>query len=112
MSKARQASLFACDLDELKSATGTVERQVEHDDGSFSCVFRFTTELKIPIIPGDEFRVRRTPEAMRIDVNAEGIWIAVGHVAMENWPVPNTTHTVVTCILPDPARPKMLARWK
>lgn len=105
-------SLFACDIDELKSATGTVEKHTRNDDGSFSCIFRFTTELRIPIVPTDEFRVRRTPEAMRIYVNLEGVWVAVGHVALEMWPVPGTARPTVTCVLPDPVRPKMQARWK
>ena len=112
MSRKCKMSLFACDIDELKSATGTVKKNTRNDDGSFSCIFTFPTELRIPIVPTDEFRVRRTPEAMRIYVNLEGAWVVAGHVAMETWPVPGTARPTVTCVLPDPVCPKMQATWQ
>lgn len=104
-------SLFDCDIDELKSVAGTSEMITTNEDKSFSCIFRFVTELKIPITPDDEFRSKRTPEAIRIYAKINDEWKVAGHVSLDAWPVPNTARATVTCILPDPVQPKMQATW-
>lgn len=106
-------NLFDCDIDTLLSATGLPQNATEDGDGYYTLKFCVRTELRIPITPDDKFRCKRIPEGVLITVCFvdSDSWITVGHVPLEDWPVPAAATCVLSCIIPDPIRPQMRVKW-
>lgn len=104
-------SMFDCDINKILSTTCSVDRKTEHGDGSFSTTFYIKTELRIPITPDDELMFEILGEGVCIYVNMEGGWLKVGSISREKWPVPSGQSCVISCVLPDPIKPKMKVIW-